>query len=74
MPYPSPAERQLGFRIHASVFVPSLIAVFVINYLTGAPYWAVWVLLGWGTGLLAHWFFVLGPGAGKLKQGDRAQD
>ena len=36
-----------------------------INLWKGAPYWIFWVLLGWGIGLLAHWFFVLGPGADK---------
>ena len=39
----------------------------VINLWTGAPYWILWVLLGWGIGLLAHWWFVLGPGAGKAE-------
>lgn len=57
------AQQQLGFRIHAIVFVPAIIAAFVINYLTGPNYWwALWVLLGWGIGLFCHWFFVLGPG------------
>lgn len=38
--------------------------LFVINLSTGSPYWVLWVLLGWGVGLLAHWWFILGPGAG----------
>ena len=45
-------------------FVPGIIVMFIINYFTGPTYWwALWVLLGWGIGLLAHWWFVLGPGA-----------
>lgn len=60
MKYATPAERQLGLRIHAIVFVPSIIVLVVINLLTGAPYWVLWVLLGWGIGLLSHWLSVRG--------------
>ena len=61
------SEKQLGFRIHAIVFVPSIAVLLIINLLTGSPYWSVWPLASWGIGLLAHWFFVLGPGARKAK-------
>ncbi len=67
MKHLTPAEQKLGFRIHAMVFVPSIIVLLVINLLTGWPYWSLWVLLGWGVGLFCHWFFVLGPGAGKAE-------
>ena len=60
-------QRKLGFRIHAIVFIPSILLLAVINWLTGAPYWVQWVILGWGIGLLSHWFFVLGPGASKAE-------
>lgn len=59
------SERKLGFRIHAIVFVLSMALLLVINLWTGSPYWILWVLLGWGIGVFAHWWFVLGPGAGK---------
>lgn len=65
MKYASPSQKKLGFRIHAIVFVPVMVALLTINLLTGAPYWVQWVLLGWGIGLLSHWFFVLGPGGDK---------
>ena len=65
MKHMSKAEQNVGFRIHAIVFVPTIAVLFVINLLTGAPYWSLWVLLGWGIGLFCHWFFVLGPGARK---------
>ena len=62
----SPADRKRGFQFHALSFVVGIIAVFIINYFTGPQYlWALWVLLGWGIGILAHWWFVLGPGAAK---------
>lgn len=63
----SPEEKKLGFRIHALVFVPTMIVLLIINIVIGAPYWVLWVLLGWGIGLLSHWWFVLGPGAGKAR-------
>ncbi|UIY31479.1 2TM domain-containing protein (plasmid) [Neorhizobium galegae] len=46
----SQAERQLGLRIHAIAFVPSIIVLVVINLFAGASYWVLWVLLGWGSG------------------------
>ena len=61
----TPAEKKLGFRIHAITFVPTIVLLLIINLWTGSPYWVLWVLLAWGIGLLSHWFFVLGPGARK---------
>ena len=43
-----------GFYIHLSVFVLVLAGLLIINSLTGGPWWAVWVFLGWGLGVLAH--------------------
>ena len=57
------SERKRGFRIHSIVFVPGMAALAGLNLWTGTPYWVAYVLLGWGTGVLAHWWFVLGPGA-----------
>ena len=63
----TPAEKKLGFRIHAITFVPTIALLLVINLLIGSPYWVQWVVLGWGIGLFCHWFFVLGPGARKAE-------
>jgi hypothetical protein len=54
----TPAQMKIGLRIHAIAFVSSMALISVINLLTGAPYWIVWVLLGWGAGLLSHWLAV----------------
>jgi uncharacterized membrane protein len=54
----TPARMTLGLRIHAIVFVSSMALMSIINALTGAPYWVVWVLLAWGVGLLSHWLAV----------------
>lgn len=59
----SPSGRKRGLRIHSIVFVWSMAWLAGINLWTGAPYWVVYALVGWGIGMLAHWWFVLGPGA-----------
>jgi uncharacterized membrane protein len=51
-----PAAKKRGLRIHAIVFVLVLALLAVINLLTGPPYWVLFVLVGWGIGLLAHWW------------------
>ena len=47
-------DGRLGLAIHAIVFVATMAVLFAINLLTGAPFWALWVFLAWGTGLAAH--------------------
>lgn len=61
----SVSETSLGFQIHTMVFVPTMVLLFAIDLWTGSPYWAVWLLPGWGVGLLAHWWFGVGPGANR---------
>jgi 2TM domain len=58
----SPSQAKRGFNIHAFVFAATMALLLAINLWKGEPYWILWVLLGWGIGLLAHWWFVLGPG------------
>ena len=65
----SATQKKLGFNIHALAVLVALPVLLVVNLWTGTPYWIVWVLLGAGIGLLSHWFFVLGPGAGASKAG-----
>ena len=58
----SESEKRNGFRVHAFVYVMTILLLMVINLWTGPPYWVMWVVPGWSVGLLAHWFFFLGPG------------
>lgn len=58
------AGRKLGFQIHAFVFVVTMPILAVVNYLTGPPWWVLWVVLGWGGGLLAHGIFGVKPLSG----------
>jgi len=58
----SPAALKLGFNIHAIVFILSIIAMVAINVVIGPPWWVVWPLIGWGVGLVMHWWFGPGPG------------
>lgn len=59
----SEAGKRLGVRIHAAAFVVTILALIVINLLTGAPYWVVGVVPGWTVGLFCHWYFTVGRGA-----------
>jgi fatty acid desaturase len=43
-----------GFYIHLAVFVLVMAGLAVINVLRGPPWWVLWVLLGWGIGVVAH--------------------
>ncbi len=60
----TPAQRKLGFQIHAVVFVLGLAVLIAVNLLTGPLYWVLWVILGWGVGLLMHGLFGLKTPAG----------
>ena len=50
----TPAQMRIGLRIHAIVFASSMVLMLIVNLLTGAPYWVVWVLIAWGVGMLSH--------------------
>ena len=60
------SEMKLGLRIHAIVFALTIALLLIINLWTGAPYWILWVLLGWGIGLIAHWWAVGRHTIGKI--------
>ena len=59
----SEAQNRFGFHVHAFAAVMTMVLLVAINLWKGQPYWALWVLLGWGMALLSHWWFVMGPGA-----------
>ncbi len=65
------AERRVqdmtGFYIHLAVFV-AVMAMLVVLNLTDPVWWVQWPLLGWGVGMLAHWWAVFGPGADMLRR------
>lgn len=45
----------LGFKIHAAVYVGVNLLLIAINLLTDPQtLWFVWPLFGWGLGLLGH--------------------
>jgi hypothetical protein len=54
----TPEQASVGLRVHAIVFASSMVLMLIINWLTGAPYWVIWVLLVWGVGILSHWLAV----------------
>ena len=66
----NPARERLGFHVHAFAFVIAMPLQAAINLWAGPPYWALWVFLGWGIGLLSHWWFILGPGVRRVNPPD----
>jgi 2TM domain len=58
------AKRQVaamkGFYAHLLVFVLVLAGLFAINAASGGRWWILWVLFGWGIGLVAHAVAVFG--------------
>jgi hypothetical protein len=58
------AKRRLaalkGFYVHLFVFAMVMAALFIINLAVGGPWWVLWVLLGWGMGVIAHAVTVFG--------------
>jgi hypothetical protein len=52
-----------GFYLHLFIFAVVLAALTIINAAVGGPWWVLWVLLGWGIGLLAHGLAVLSQGS-----------
>ena len=53
-------EALKGFYIHLFVFAMVLAGLFIINLAAGGPWWVLWVLLGWGIGIIAHAITVFG--------------
>ena len=44
-----------GFYTHLIQFVVIISALAFINYMTSpAHYWVIWVIVGWGAGIIAH--------------------
>lgn len=52
-----------GFYIHLFVFALVLAGLTIINATTGGTWWVLWVLIGWGIGILAHGLAVLAQGS-----------
>jgi hypothetical protein len=53
-------EALKGFYVHLFIFVLVLAGLTIINAAVGGPWWVLWVLLGWGIGVLAHGLTVFG--------------
>lgn len=49
------ARRMAAWQTHAFIFLMITSVLAVLDWYTGAPYWVGWVVLGWGSGLLAHY-------------------
>jgi hypothetical protein len=48
------AAGRRGLRLHAMAFVVVTLLLGAFDWYTAEPYWAHWVVLGWGAGLATH--------------------
>ncbi len=49
------AQRKVAFIRHAIIYLVVLVALVIINNTTDSGYqWWLWVALGWGIGVVAH--------------------
>ena len=54
-------EAMTGFYIHFVVYVLVIALLLVVNWVaTPELWWVQWVFLGWGIGVVAHYFAVFG--------------
>jgi hypothetical protein len=53
-PVRSRAEALYSFRVHLALYVALNIILLGFNVLTGAPWWSLWILSGWGVLVMAH--------------------
>jgi fatty acid desaturase len=49
-----------GFYVHLFIFALVIAGLTIINAAVGGPWWVLWVLLGWGIGVIAHGLTVFG--------------
>ena len=58
-------QTRLGFITHLAMYLVTNASLILIWYLTGGGYpWFVWVMFGWGIGILGHASaLVIGPGS-----------
>ena len=62
-----------GFYVHLLVFALVLAGLFAINAVSGGPWWVLWVLFGWGIGVVAHAIGRFWPYAAGHRRLGRAQ-
>ncbi len=52
------AHKRVDFRRHLAVYTIIIGALWLIWFFTGSAYpWPVWPMIGWGIGLVFHYFF-----------------
>ncbi len=43
-----------GFYVHLAIYAVINAGLFAINFVSGGPWWVLWVIGGWGIGVIAH--------------------
>ena len=51
-------EARIGFYIHLAVYIGVNTLLVILNFTVADDYfWAMWPMIGWGSGLIAHGLF-----------------
>jgi len=51
-------EAKMGFYIHISVYLGVSILLTILNlFVTKGYFWAMWPMIGWGSGVMVHGLF-----------------
>lgn len=54
-------DAKISFRIHLFVYLIVNAGLLILNLVTSPGYlWCLWVMFGWGVGLIAHSYAVYG--------------
>lgn len=54
------ADAEIGFMVHAVVYVLVIALLVFVNYRAGGAWWVQWPALGWGIGVIGHAVGVFG--------------
>lgn len=64
-------EARIGFYIHLGVYLAVMILLTILNLTVAGDYfWAMWPMIGWGSGVMIHglFTFVFKPGPSTYKE------
>jgi hypothetical protein len=62
------ADAKLAFRTHLIVYLVVNAGLSVINYFTTGYPWVLWVIVGWGIGIVAHGMATFGYATGQRER------
>ncbi len=62
------ADAKLAFRSHLIIYLVVTAGLALINYFTTGYPWVLWVVVGWGIGVVAHGMATFGYATGERER------